>query len=69
MRPQFHRYARPARLRRAAFALTLAGIVTLAACSKKEAAAPEPRPVVAVAVHADGSATAAASLPGDVQAR
>ena len=70
MRPQFHRYARPARLRRAAFALTLAGIVTLAAaCSKKEAAAPAPRPVVAVAVHADGSATAAASLPGEVQAR
>ncbi|MFM0210858.1 efflux RND transporter periplasmic adaptor subunit [Paraburkholderia sediminicola] len=69
MRPQFHRYARPARLRRAAFALTLAGFVTLAACSKKEAAAPAPRPVVAVAVHADGSATAAASLPGEVQAR
>ncbi|NPT44515.1 efflux RND transporter periplasmic adaptor subunit [Paraburkholderia sp. 1N] len=69
MRPQFHRYARPARLRRATFALTLAGIVTLAACSKKEAAAPAPRPVVAVAVYADGSATAAASLPGEVQAR
>ncbi|CAE6685908.1 Multidrug resistance protein MexA [Paraburkholderia domus] len=69
MRQQSHRYARPARLRRAAFALALAGIVTLAACSKKEAAAPAPRPVVAVAVHADGSATAAASLPGEVQAR
>ncbi len=69
MRQQSHRYARSARLRRAAFALALAGIVTLAACSKKEAAAPAPRPVVAVAVHADGSATAAASLPGEVQAR
>ncbi|HEX3637696.1 MAG TPA: efflux RND transporter periplasmic adaptor subunit [Paraburkholderia sp.] len=69
MRQQFRRYARPARLRRAAFALALAGIVTLAACSKKEPAAPAPRPVVAVAVHADGSATAAASLPGEVQAR
>lgn len=44
-------------------------MVTLAACSKKEAVAPAPRPVVAVAVHADGSATAAASLPGEVQAR
>ena len=44
-------------------------MVTLAACSKKEAAAPAPRPVVAVAVHADGSAAAAASLPGEVQAR
>ncbi|MFM0373479.1 efflux RND transporter periplasmic adaptor subunit [Paraburkholderia aspalathi] len=69
MRQQSHRYARSARLRRAAFALALAGMVTLAACSKKEAAAPAPRPVVAVAVHADGSAPAAASLPGEVQAR
>ncbi|MFM0734493.1 efflux RND transporter periplasmic adaptor subunit [Paraburkholderia sediminicola] len=69
MRHQFHRYVRPAHLRRAAFALALAGIVTLAACSKKEVAAPAPRPVVAVAVHADGSAMAAASLPGEVQAR
>ncbi|MFM0015523.1 efflux RND transporter periplasmic adaptor subunit [Paraburkholderia sediminicola] len=69
MRQQFHRYARSAHLRRAAFALALAGIVTLAACSKKEVAAPAPRPVVAVAVHADGSAAAAASLPGEVQAR
>ncbi|SFU25375.1 efflux RND transporter periplasmic adaptor subunit [Paraburkholderia aspalathi] len=69
MRQQPHRYARSARLRRAAFALALAGMVTLAACSKKEAAAPAPRPVVAVAVHADGSAAAAASLPGEVQAR
>ncbi|NML97364.1 efflux RND transporter periplasmic adaptor subunit [Paraburkholderia sp. RP-4-7] len=69
MRQQFHRRARPARLRRAAFALALAGIVALAACSKKEPAAPAPRPVVALAVHADGSAMAAASLPGEVQAR
>ncbi|MFM0510961.1 efflux RND transporter periplasmic adaptor subunit [Paraburkholderia sp. RL17-373-BIF-A] len=69
MRPQSHRYRHRARLRRAAFVLVLAGVVTLAACSKKEAAAPEPRPVVAVAVHADGSATQAASLPGEVQAR
>ena len=69
MRPQSHRYRHRARLRRAAFVLVLAGVVTLAACSKKEAAAPEPRPVVAVAVHADGSAMQAASLPGEVQAR
>lgn len=69
MRQQFHRHARPARLRRAAFALALTGLVTLAACSKKETAAPAPRPVVAVAVHTDGSAMAAASLPGEVQAR
>jgi membrane fusion protein, multidrug efflux system len=41
----------------------------LSACSKKEAAAPEPRPVVAVAVHADGNAAPVASLPGEVQAR
>ncbi|HEY4296107.1 MAG TPA: efflux RND transporter periplasmic adaptor subunit [Paraburkholderia sp.] len=64
MRQQSRRH-----LRRAACAVALAGVVTLAACSKKEAAAPTPRPVVAVAVHADGHAMAAASLPGEVQAR
>ncbi|WP_434109727.1 efflux RND transporter periplasmic adaptor subunit [Paraburkholderia caffeinilytica] len=69
MRQQSHRYGRAARLRRAVFVLALAGIVTLAACSKKEVSTSAPRPVVAVAVHADGSATAAASLPGEVQAR
>lgn len=69
MRPPIHRHARPARLRRAAAVLVLAGAVVLAACSKKEAAAPAPRPVVAVAVHADGSALQSASLPGEVQAR
>ncbi len=69
MRPPIHRNARPARLRRAAAVLVLAGAVVLAACSKKEAAAPAPRPVVAVAVHADGSALQSASLPGEVQAR
>ncbi|MPW04550.1 efflux RND transporter periplasmic adaptor subunit [Paraburkholderia sp. CNPSo 3155] len=50
-------------------ALALAGVLALAACSKKEAAAPVPRPVVALAVHADGHALQAASLPGEVQAR
>ena len=48
--------------------LVLAGALTLAACHNKEAAAPAPRPVVAVAVHADGLPLAA-SLPGEVQAR
>lgn len=69
MRPPSRRQARPARLRRAASVLVVAGAVALAACSKKEAAAPEPRPVVAVAVHADGSAMQPVSLPGEVQAR
>ncbi|WP_144138589.1 efflux RND transporter periplasmic adaptor subunit [Paraburkholderia sp. BCC1884] len=70
MRLQFPRRSHAARLRHAAFALALTGFVTLAACSKEEAAAPAPRPVVAVALHADGSATSqAASLPGEVQAR
>ena len=64
MRQQSQRH-----VRRAACAVALAGLVTLAACSKKEAAAPAPRPVVAVALHADGSAMPAASLPGEVQAR
>jgi membrane fusion protein, multidrug efflux system len=50
-------------------ALALAGVLALAACSKKEAAAPAPRPVVALAVHADGHPLQAASLPGEVQAR
>jgi multidrug efflux system membrane fusion protein len=49
--------------------LALAGVLSLAACSKKEAAAPAPRPVVAVAVHADGHALQATSLPGEVQSR
>ncbi|WP_241991697.1 efflux RND transporter periplasmic adaptor subunit [Paraburkholderia sp. RAU2J] len=40
----------------------------LAACHQREAAAPEPKPVVALAVHADGR-TASASLPAQVQAR
>ena len=49
-------------------ALVIAGVLTLAACQNREAAAPAPRPVVAVAVHGDG-APLAASLPGEVQAR
>ncbi|WP_063713839.1 efflux RND transporter periplasmic adaptor subunit [Paraburkholderia phymatum] len=49
-------------------ALLLATALTLAACHNKEAATPAPRPVVAVAVHADGRPLAA-SLPGEVQAR
>ncbi|HYS67343.1 MAG TPA: efflux RND transporter periplasmic adaptor subunit [Paraburkholderia sp.] len=69
MRQQSHQFVRSARLRRAGFALALAALATLAACSKKEAGAPAPRPVVAVAVHADGNAAPAASLPGEVQAR
>ncbi|WP_144112762.1 efflux RND transporter periplasmic adaptor subunit [Paraburkholderia sp. BCC1886] len=47
----------------------LACTIAFAACSKKESVATEPRPVVAVAVHADTGALPAASLPGDVQAR
>jgi RND family efflux transporter MFP subunit len=56
-------------LPRAAFALAMAGVVAVSACSKKEAAAPEPRPVVALAVHADGNSMQSASLPGEIQAR
>ncbi|MGF6642655.1 efflux RND transporter periplasmic adaptor subunit [Paraburkholderia sp. GAS82] len=54
--------------RRAASALALAGLLLLGACGQKQAAAPAPRPVVALAVHADGSSLSA-SLPGEVQAR
>jgi RND family efflux transporter MFP subunit len=59
----------PRPVRRAAGAVALAAALTLAACSKKEAAAPAPRPVVALAVQADGNAMPAASLPGEVQSR
>ncbi len=48
--------------------LVLSGALTLVACHNKEAAAPAPRPVVAVAGHANGQPLAA-SLPGEVQAR
>ncbi|WP_408153737.1 efflux RND transporter periplasmic adaptor subunit [Paraburkholderia strydomiana] len=59
----------PRPMRRAAGAVALAAALTLAACSKKEAAAPAPRPVVALTVQADGNAMPAASLPGEVQSR
>ncbi|MBC8733510.1 multidrug efflux system membrane fusion protein [Paraburkholderia sp. MM5496-R1] len=42
--------------------------ILLSACQSREAAAPEPKPVVALAVHADGRAVGA-SLPAQVQAR
>ncbi|CAN7355003.1 efflux RND transporter periplasmic adaptor subunit [Trinickia sp. LjRoot230] len=42
--------------------------MALAACHSREAAAPAPKPVVAVAVHPDGRAPVA-SLPGQVEAR
>lgn len=58
----------PAPLRRAAAAIALAGLLTLGACHRQEAAAPGPRPVVAVAVHADNTPFSA-TLPGEVQAR
>jgi multidrug efflux system membrane fusion protein len=64
MRQQSRQY-----LRHAASALALAGVFALGACSKKEAAAPVPRPVVALAVQADGNGMQVASLPGEVQAR
>ncbi|WP_407670679.1 efflux RND transporter periplasmic adaptor subunit [Paraburkholderia megapolitana] len=55
-------------LRRAAYALVLSSVVLLAACQKKEAAAPTPRPVVATAVQADGRPNTM-TLPAEVQSR
>ncbi len=55
-------------LRRAAFALALSGVVLLAACQKKVAEAPAPRPVVASAVQSDGR-SATSTLPAEIQAR
>ncbi|RKR37699.1 efflux RND transporter periplasmic adaptor subunit [Paraburkholderia sp. BL17N1] len=49
-------------------ALAACCAVLFSACHPREAAAPEPKPVVAVAVHADGR-TVSASLPAQVQAR
>ncbi|CAB3714394.1 Multidrug resistance protein MdtA [Paraburkholderia phenoliruptrix] len=69
MRRQVPRLARHREPQHAALALALAGFLALSGCSKKEAAAPEPRPVVAAAVHADGNTAPVMSLPGEVQAR
>ncbi|EUC20401.1 secretion protein HlyD family protein, partial [Burkholderia sp. BT03] len=44
------------------------GAILLSACHQREAVAPEPKPVVALAVHPDGRTTSA-SLPAQVQAR
>jgi membrane fusion protein, multidrug efflux system len=55
-------------VRRLAWACAFAGLVALTACQKKETTAPTPRPVVALAIHADAQ-TLAATLPGEVQAR
>jgi multidrug efflux system membrane fusion protein len=60
--------ARRAPLRWTACALALAGLLSLGACQQQQAAVPAPRPVVALAVHADSSPLSA-SLPGEVQAR
>ncbi|WP_323118681.1 efflux RND transporter periplasmic adaptor subunit [Burkholderia alba] len=49
-------------------AVALGAALVLAACHQKETVAPTLRPVVALPVHADG-ATAAVSLPGEIQAR
>jgi membrane fusion protein, multidrug efflux system len=61
-----HSFVSPIRL--GGIALALCGAMILAGCHQKEAAAPAPRPVVAVAVHPDGR-PALASLPGEVDAR
>jgi membrane fusion protein, multidrug efflux system len=63
-----HSSRRRALARHLTYVCALAGLLVLAACQKKEAAAPAPRPVVAVAVHADGQPLAA-TLPGTVEAR
>ncbi len=54
--------------RRAGLCLAVCGAVLLAACHTHEPAAPEAKPVVALAVHADNTANAT-SLPAQVEAR
>ncbi|CDY75521.1 Probable Co/Zn/Cd efflux system membrane fusion protein [Caballeronia glathei] len=61
----------PIRFRAPSAALALAAfaaLTTLTACGKKEAPAPVPRPVVAVAAQSDGRLPQA-TLPGQVEAR
>jgi RND family efflux transporter MFP subunit len=55
-------------LRTVALVVALGSTALLAACHRQEAAAPAPRPVVAVVVHPDGKPVSSA-LPGEVQAR
>lgn len=47
------------------------GFALLAACGKEKEAPPQPRPVVSMTIHANGTGNAAArtSYPGEVQAR
>lgn len=54
--------------RRAGLCLAVCGAVLLAACHTREPVAPEVKPVVALAVHAD-AAPDAASLPAQVESR
>lgn len=53
---------------RARFLVAACGALLLAACHQRETVAPEPKPVVALAVHPDAR-TASALLPAQVQAR
>ncbi len=57
-----------ARTRHLALAAALASTLALSACDRKEAAAPAPRPVVAMPAQAD-ERLPAWTLPGEVQAR
>ena len=54
--------------RRIGLCVAVCGAVLLAACHPRETVAPEARPVVALAVHADGMSSAS-SLPAQVEAR
>lgn len=55
-------------MHRAGVALAVCAALALSACHRREAAAPAPRPVVALPVHPDGRPPVA-SLPCEVQAR
>jgi membrane fusion protein, multidrug efflux system len=68
MRRQSSRVSGGGQWRRLAGLLSLCGVLALAACEKRASAPPEPRPVVSMAVHPDGSA-ALATYPGEIGAR
>jgi RND family efflux transporter MFP subunit len=55
-------------IRRYGIAAAVCGVLALAGCHERPAAAPAPRPVVAVAIHPDGIPPEA-TLPGDIEAR
>lgn len=73
MRSGFGEIGKSAPLRRVGHAVVrtaaVIGMALLGACGKHNDAPPQPRPVVSLVIHADGSRNARASYPGEIEAR